>query len=384
MRFPVMVVTGLVLIVLGIGLSEWSRRHPGDKPAPTAAPKPKPAAELTPEELTATESLADLGADTEGLRNADAELEAQAKSVALPEQVATPGARAVLGGSLFARNALAHGNAVFLVIEEGKQGTKQTVVRFTSTDLPKALAVHRPGITALAADAARLFWAEGGSIFSTDSSLGGTAKGLTRFPSARVTSLAAKGSALVATLVPKDVDPFSSDPVGAVVSISVADGKVALLAAKQSRPSEASTDGAHAAWIAGYPADLLTADLRTRETRTLAARADGPLQFQDGQIVFRHPAIGAPELQAIGPGDDGAKTIARGEIDRVSRVGDDVWYSIAGSLSTVNLKSDSAREVAKLPGAVLELAATDDALYALIRQEQGGHLLLRLPRESKP
>ena len=379
MRFPVLLVAGLVCIGLGVGLSEWSRRHPPEKPAAIAAAAKAAASKLTPEELILTESPVDLPADAEALRGADAELNAQGSNLLLPEDFTLAGVTAVLGRTLFARNAVGHANALYLVVEEGKQGSKQTLVRLTINDAPKALAAHRPGVTAIAVDDNRLYWAEGGSIFSIDATQGGAARGIASFTRARVTSLAANGKALVATLVPEALDPFSSDPVGGVVAIKLTSGKVEALATLQIRPSEAGTDGVNAVWVAGYPADLYAADFVTHTQKTLATRVDGPALLSDGFVVFRHPAAGDPGLQRVSISGDEPKGIAKGDIDHVCQFGSDLWFSIGGSLNHVTSSGGGEQEVAKLPHAVLELAATDDALYALLRQDAGGHLLVRLP-----
>jgi hypothetical protein len=166
-RFPVMIVAGLVCIALGVLGSEWARRNPPEKPAPVV---PTPEAPLTLEELTSTERLPDLKADPEGLGASNAELTVLAQAAGLPDDFAVPAAKAVLQASLTLRNAAAHANAVYLVLEEGKQGAKQTLIR-VGTDGPKALAVHRPQVGAIALHAGRLYWAEGGST-STPTSAG--------------------------------------------------------------------------------------------------------------------------------------------------------------------------------------------------------------------
>lgn len=382
MRFPVLLIAGVLCIALGVGLSEWSRRHPAEKAAVTAEKAKAAATSLSPDELLTTESPEDLPADPDALRTADSALAAQAKGLALPADVTVPGARAALGGALFARNALARGNALFLVVEEGKQGAQQTLVRLTASDAPRALAIHRPAVSAIAVDGTRLYWAEGGSIFSTDSARGGAGKGLVRFPKARITSLGAAGGTLVATLVPKALDPFSSDPVGAVVSVQLGDGKVQTLATLQIRPSDAGTDGVNAVWVAGYPADLFSADLATHAQKTLAMRVDGPVLIDDGFVSFRHPSAADPGLQRVPIRGGEVTMLAKGEIDRVCQFGGDLWFSVGGSVSHVTRLGGDLKEVAKLPHAVLELAATDDALYALARQEDGRHLLLSLPRST--
>lgn len=377
-RFPVMVVAGLVCIVLGVLGSEWSRRHPPEKPAPVVVPPPTP---LTPEELTSTERLPDLPADADGVTASTAELGVLARAAALPEDFGVPGATAVLGASLALRNVTAHANALYFVLEEGKQGTAQTLVRVTTAEPPVALAVHRPQVGAIAAAGTRLYWAEGGALFSVDATKGGAAQGLIRFPRARVTSIGVGGDVLIATLVPKDHDPFSSDPVGAVVSIALKDGKVTLLAKEQVRPAEGGTDGHVAVWIAGYPADLWSATLPAEAPKRLSTRADGPVLIEDGFITFRHPVVGAPELLRLATGA-GERVLAKGEIDRVAQSWGDVWFSIAGTVSHVDKFGENERVVAKLPHPVLELAVSDDTLYAVTRQDAGGHLLVRLPRSS--
>ncbi|MBS1149457.1 MAG: hypothetical protein H6Q89_1155 [Myxococcaceae bacterium] len=378
MRFPILLVTGLVCIVLGVAGSEWSRRHPAEKLAPVVLPPP---AALTADALAVTEPLADVPADAEQLHVSNAELTGFARDVKLPESFAVAEAKAVLGGSLFARHATAHGNAVFFISEEGKQGAKQTLVRVTAGDLPRALAVHRPGVGALALDGTRLYWSEGGAIFSTDSTAGGAAKAVVQFPKARITSLGVSGNLLVAALVPKALDPFSSEPVGAIVSVSISDGRVKVLAGKQVRPAEVRTDGRSAVWIAGYPAELWQAELPGGEPRLLSTRADGPVLLENAFITFRHPVVGSPELVRMGA-DGTSVVLAKGEVDRVTQLAGDSWFSVGGTVSRVDARGEQTQVVARLPQPVLELAVTDDALYVVTRQEAGGHLLVRLPRST--
>ncbi len=377
-RFPVMIVAGLVCIVLGVLGSEWARRNPPEKPAPVEA---KPEAPLTPEELTSTERLPDLKADTDGIAASNTELATRAGATTLPDDYEVPDAKPVIQAAFTLRNAAAHGNAAYAVLEEGKQGAHQTLVRVSADGPPKALAVHRPQVGALTLHAARLYWAEGGSVFHLDANVGGVAKGVVRFPRARVTSLGVHGDVLIATLVPRDHDPFSSDPVGAVVSVALKDGTVKLLAKEQIRPAEAGTDGTRAVWIAGYPSDLWMAELASAEAKQLTTRADGPVTLQDGFITYRHPVIGAPELIRLQVGA-GQKVLATGEIDRVATSWGDVWYSVAGTIHSVDKFGENARVVAKLPRPVLELAVSDDAVYAVTRLDAGGHLLVRLPRST--
>lgn len=378
MRFPILLVSGVACIVLGIAGSEWSRRHPAEKPAPVVVP---PHVKATASELAVTEPLADVPADAEALRISTAELTGFARDAKLPEDFGVPDAKAVLGGSLFARNATPHGNAVFFISEEGKQGTKQTLLRVTADELPKALAVHRPGVAAIAVDGTRLYWAEGGSLFSTDSTVGGTAKAIARFPRARVTSFGVAGEVLIAALVPSDLDPFSSEPAGALVSVSLVNGTVKVLAAEQVRPGDVHTDGARVVWIAGYPADLMEVTLPGSEPRVASTRADGPVLLEEGAITFRHPLVGAPELLLLAA-DGASQVLAKGEIDRVTQLGGEVWFSVGPVVSRVGKQGQNGKIVAQLPRPVIELAVTDDALYAVTRQETGGHLLIRLPRST--
>ncbi len=378
MRFPILLLAGVVCIVLGVAGSEWSRRHPHEKPVPILIPLAPP---LTAEELSATELLTDEKIDAEGLRVANAELTGFARDARLPEDFGVSEAKAVLAGSLFARNAVPHGNAVFLISEEGKQGVKQSLLRITASDLPKALVVHRPGIGAIAVEGSRLYWSEGGSIFSTDATLGGEARAVIRFPKGRITSLAVAQKVLIAALVPRPLDPFSSEPVGILVSVSIPDGKVKVLASQQVRPAEAHTDGSSVVWVGGYPADLWKVELPAGEPRLVSTRADGPVLLEDKSVTFRHPVTGAPELVRMGT-DGTSVVLAKGEVERVTQLAGEVWFSVGGSVRRVSVQGEHEKAVAQLPHPVLELAVTDDALYAVIRQDSGGHLLLRLPRST--
>ncbi len=377
MRFPIFLVAGVVCIVLGVAGSEWARRHPPEKVV--AAVEPPPAA-LSPTELATTEPLPDLPADEEALRVSNAELSGFAKDALLPADFEVPEAKAILGGPLFARNALPHGNAMFLVTEEGKQGTKQTLLR-VSPEGPKAMAVHRPGVVGIAASGTRLYWAEGGAVYSMDATTGGAAKGVVKFPKARLTSLGVSGEVLVAALVPKDQDLFSSAAEGAIVAVTLSNGRVKVLAGQQVRPTETRTDGKTAAWIAGYPADLWQASVEGGEAKLVSTRADGPVLFEAGALTFRHPIVGAPELLRIEEGGV-SHVLAKGEIDHVTQGAGDVWFSLGTTVSHVDAKGLKETVVAKLPQPVIDLAITDDALFVVTRQESGGHLLVQLPRST--
>ena len=155
-----------------------------------------------------------------------------------------------------------------------------------------------------------------------------------------------------------------------------------VLASKQVRPAEAHTDGKSAVWIAGYPADLWQADLAGGEPRVVSTRADGPVLLEDGNVTFRHPVVGSPELVRVKAAGGDPTILAKGEVDRVTQVGGDTWYSIGPVVSRVDPQGKSEIPVARLQHPVLELSVTDDALYVVTRQESGGHLLVRLPRST--
>lgn len=103
--------------------------------------------------------------------------------------------------------------------------------------------------------------------------------------------------------------------------------------------------------------------------------------LEDGLVTFRHPVVGSPELVRLGA-DGKAVVLAKGEVDRVTQLSGDAWYSIGPVISRVDKAGANEKEVARLPHPVLELAVTDDALYVVTRQDSGGHLLLRLPRST--
>ncbi len=378
MRFPTFLVAGLVCIVLGATGSEWARRHPREK---VVAPVAPPPAALSPQELATTEPLPDLPADDEALRVSNAELAGFAKDALLPADFEVPDAKAILGGPLFARNALPHGDAMFLVTEEGKQGAKQTLLRISVERGPKAIAVHRPGVVGIAVSGTRLYWAEGGAVYSVDAVTGGAAKGVVKFPKARLTALGVSGDVLVAALVPKDLDLFSSAAEGAIVTVSLSNGRVKVLAGQQVRPTETRTDGKTAAWIAGYPADLWQVSVEGGEAKLVSTRADGPLWLEAGALTFRHPVVGAPEVLRV-EADGASHVLAKGEIDHVTQGGDDVWFSLGTTVSHVDTKGLKQTVVAQLPQPVVDLAITDDALFVVMRQEAGGHLLVQLPRST--
>jgi hypothetical protein len=192
------------------------------------------------------------------------------------------------------------------------------------------------------------------------------------FARALVTSVASHGNVIVATLVPRDGDPFSSDPNGAVVSID--DGEVKLIATEQIRPREALYDGKDEAFfVAGYPSGLTRAALDGSFTARIAERADGPVFLEPDGITYRFPQASAPELKRGSRAGGAVKTLARVDAEWLAVRDGVARYTTTGMLPRLyEARVDQEPvELAAIKGVVKGLAWAGDATWLLAADDEG-------------
>lgn len=275
MRF---LVAGLVLIAIGIGLTEYSRRtgkgaaaevaKPDDAASPGEPSKPK-----LPAKVAALLAVAPAPADDVlGAADEATQLLSTLKADAPPIGGFSP----LLSGAFTARQVRAgFGYAVVAV----DVGAGSALVRVEPGTPPKLVYALKRRLTALTLDASALFFADGARVFTASARGGEAPQARIAFREAVVTALAASGDDVVAAVMPKDqVD--SDAAVGAVVRID-AQGDVTLLAADQARPRDVRTDGKEAFWVAS---GLWRAALDGSFSSRIAEGADGPLAL-DGEAL---------------------------------------------------------------------------------------------------
>ena len=303
MRF---LVTGLVLIAAGIGVTEYVRRHPSESSKAAKSGAKKVAnAPVAPPTMTALIETAAPPADIAG--------DAAAVSASLGSLVTTTGDAVagftpVLRGQVKARELRVAGDDAVLVLE---RDGKSALVKLSPSGAVTVLSARTTNVAALTidADARRVVWAEGGQVKSV-ALTGGEVTTHVSFVRALVTSLAAHAKKLVVSLVPRDGDPFSTEPNGAVAVVSGAD--VTLIATEQIRPREVVFDGAaEVFFVVGYPSGLTRASLDGSFTARIAERADGPIALEADAITYRFPQASAPELRRGARAGGAVKPLAR-------------------------------------------------------------------------
>lgn len=314
MRF---LVAGLVLIALGIGLTEYSRRT-ADAPLPGNVKKKRPAAVTPPSTKALIETVAaqpDAPADSAAFAKAISSVASDAKA---------DGFTTVMSGAFTVRDLTSGARfAVAVVTAGGATG----LVRLGG-DAPAAPLVARTGaMTAVAIDGETVWWAEGNRVFSVGAD--GAVQVKTQFATAQVSGLAAHDGLVIATLVPKDGDPFSTDATGAVVKLEPG-GTASLVASEQVRPHDVLIHGSDVFFIAGYPSALVRAALDGSFSAQISERADGPLSYDGEGLVHRVPQSGSPELRRVAPAGGGQVTLARGDVDWLAAANGVTRYTTVG------------------------------------------------------
>lgn len=366
------VIAGLVLIAAGIAFTEYARRNPGSTEAsgtqkkgprvPTTPPTMKALIEAQPGEPVAAES-------TEA---AQAEVAALVPETAASEQ----GFEVLLRGAFSARELRggAGGSAVFVY----EKGGRQALVRVGPGQAPKVLAVRKDVITAVAADGPTLLWAEGSRAFSMALE-GGPITQVVRLDKALITSLAAKGGLVLAALIPRDLDPFSTDPSGAVVRLE--GGAATLVAGEQIRPHDVLTDGKDVFFVAGYPSGLVRAALDGSFSSRIAERADGPLALDGEGIVYRYPLTSAPEVRRSALAGGSTRSLAHFDADWLTAAAGVTRFTTVGigaRLYEVSGGGEPA-ELLTLAGAAKGLTTGGSTLFLATADDRGETLLQARP-----
>jgi hypothetical protein len=291
----------------------------------------------------------------------------------VPSRPALGGFAATTEGTFTARELKGgFGAALFIIESDGQSG----LVRAASGEPAKLLLSRKTPITALAVDGSTVFFAEGGLVASTVARGG---EGLTvraRFTGAVVTSIAASGDTLIVTLMPKDVDPLSTDPVGAVAAISPS-GEVTLIAQDQVRPRAAQTDGKDAYWLGGYPSGLWRGALDGAFSSQLSDKAEEPLALDGDGLYFRAPVGAGPELRRIGRAGGNLATLIAADVGFLAASSGLVRFATLGAGAGL-LEMTSGAEATKLidlPGSARGVALGGTTLF-LLTQGDDGHSVL--------
>jgi|APLak6261679142_1056127.scaffolds.fasta_scaffold00006_117 hypothetical protein len=367
MRF---LIAGLVCLVLGIALTEYTRRNPSKTEKPAEVGAGEQTAPKKPKLPRAVAELLELGeAGTEAM-SASPELAALLQAPTTP---ALSGFNPVTEGTFTARE-LRGGFGAALFVIDGPNGSG--IVR-AATGEPAKLLLSRPGaITALYVDGSTVFFAEGGLVASTHARGG---EGLTvraRFKNATVTSLAASGDTLVVTLLPKGTDPLSTDAVGAVVSIS-SSGELSLIAQDQVRPRAAQTDGKDAWWLAGAPSGLWRGALDGAFSSQLNDKAEEPLALDGDALYFRSPLGAGPELRRIGRAGGNLQTLIAADVGYLAASSGLVRFATVGAgagLLELTVGAEASKLLA-LPGSARGVALGGTSLFLLTQAEDGRSVL---------
>lgn len=315
MRF---LVVGLVLIGAGIGVTEYGRRHPGSSSAAASVPgaKKKVQAQATPPTMKALMETVPAEPDAPGGREAFA---AAVQKLTSAEK--SGGFSTLLAGNFTVRE-LVSGEA-FGVAVVGV-GAQSGLVRFSAGAQVTVVAARAAAVTAAAINGSTVIWAEGARVYSAGES--GEVKVLVQWANASVASLAASGGSVYAALVPKDGDPFSTDPTGAVVKIG-ADGQVSPVVTEQVRPHSLVVHGSDVFFVAGYPSALTRAALDGSFSAQIADRADGPIAYDGEGVVYRFPQT---EVRRVAPAGGGQVTLAHGDIDWLSSAAGVTYFTSVG------------------------------------------------------
>lgn len=408
-----LIIVGLAFVVLAVALAEYARRHPTSPEAEGAAGARSALA--TPSATgTGEADVAEATADTAGRRAPAPEGELLETAPPPPLEVpslepveallraSTPAARSaeatrgkgdalapLLQGRFVVRQLQAlEGVAVAVLESDGLFG----LVELRPGAPARALAATRTPVTAMAVGAGRIVWASGALVLRVDTASLGVSH-VVHFRRAEVVSLAASGDVLLVALQPRGMDPFSEEPVGAVARLWP-DGRVEALADAQARPHDVATDGRDVYWVAGYPSSLHRAALDGSSSARVAPRADGPLAFARGGLVFRVPGATGSELRIVERVGGRARRAVRADADWAATDGDSVYAVTTGLApqllvveagATEDAKgpeggaqaleaspgAPDGRELVRLPGSVRGLAAGGGAVFVAVLGADG-------------
>lgn len=360
-----LLLAGVVLIGAGIGLSTWAKKHPPEKKAETAEkPVEKPKVKLSPEQL--------LQAEPGGTEARELEL-LQAGQKKLEAAVEVDAGMPVVLGALPIRAIAASGTTVIAMVDHDTKRSAQSLVRLDG-EAPK-LVTSRRAIGAVTVLGEVVVWGEAGGVFAQPATQNEAPRALVRFPNATVTAIAAQGDVVVAALMPRDFDPFSEDPDGAVVALSLTGGAPRTLATKLVRVADVATDGTQAFFVAGYPATLQKVALDgSAPPSELAPRAEGPLLVKDGKVLFKDPSASTPGVSQVAAEGGAVAMVVPGETDRFTLGAKGVVRTFGATL----VRSGGGA-TQSLPGMATALAASDGALWAVVRFDRGSAVLRLTP-----
>lgn len=362
MRF---LVAGLVLIAVGIGLTEWNRRHPSEKKEGKDAAKKVKNAPVAPPTMQGLMATVTPEPDSAGSSET---FTTDLTAMLTTSGEAVPGFAPVLRGVVKARELRATSEGVVLLLE--KNGST-ALVRWPAGGTPTVLTVRTKSVSTVWVDGNRIVWGEAGMVKRIGLE-GGEVKTLIAFERALVTSVAASGDRVVASLVPRDGDPFSAEPNGAVVSIDGSEPK--LIAVEQVRPREVLYDGKDEAFfVAGYPSGLTRAALDGSFTARIADRADGPVALEPDGIVYRFPQSSSPELRRGARAGGAVKTLAHVDVEWLAVHDGVVRYTTTGIAPRLyETKVDAEEtELAAIKGAVKGVAWAGDKTWLLTVDDAG-------------
>jgi hypothetical protein len=369
MRF---LIAGLVLLAIGISITEYTRRNPPKKdgdstptaetPADPGPKKPKwPAAVATLLEL-----------DEKGSEPSSASPELAAL-LSVPTDAPLSGFAPAAGGAFSARHLSGgFGAALFVIDAQGKSG----VVRAAAGEAPKLLFSRDTPVTALDVDGSTLFFASGGLVAET---LARGGEGLTvraRFKNATVTSLAAAGDVLLLTVMPKSADPMSGDAVGAVVALT-GSGELSLVASEVVRPRGAQTDGKDAWWIAGEKGALWRGALDGAFSTQLADTAEEPLVLDGDTLYFKAPLGTGVELNRVGRAGGNQQALITAEVAHLTATSGLIRFTTTGAGGgLLELTSGSeATKVLELPASSRGVTVGGTTLFLLTQGDDGRSVL---------
>jgi hypothetical protein len=378
MRFPVLLAVGVALIVGGVSLSEYSRRHPPEKKK-----KDDPKDPAKPPEAAPLPSLAELTSNHNYVYDAPSQDDVTAAGkhfeelTAAAKPLANVQATTVLGGTLNARTLVKAGDGVALWVEQSAP-TKTQSRLFSLVWLgasSKVLVTGRANVGPIASDGKRIVWAEQGRILSVtlDAPM---VKGVTEFGKANVTAISVDGDDIVAMLTPSQLDPFSTDPASALVKFG-ADRNVKTLASGLVRPQDAVVGSQRALFIAGYPSSLQSVNLDGSDLHAVSERAEPPLLLHEDRVIFRRGSDNGGGLYQVGIGGGEPQKVADGDIEKASLDGDHFVYALG---TAVHLQQGSKDEaLMDLPSTVLEVGAGAGFAWALTRDDGGQLVLVKKP-----
>ena len=356
-------IAGLVCLIIGIGLTEYQRRHPTVSEAKTEDGSPKKKTTRLSSEMEALIALDAPG--TEG-REVSAELQALLAAPGGPE---LHGFSEVTTGKFNAREL--HGGfgaALFIIDANGSSA----VVRASAGDPATVIASRKGRIDALGVDGSTVFFSSNGALIQTFARGDEAPVVRARFKNATVTSIAAAGDTLIVTLVPKS-DP---DEEGAVVAVQ-SDGTLVVIAKKQQNPRGAQTDGKDAYWVAGESAGLWRGALDGAFSSQLTEPADVPLALDGDAVYYRAPMGTGTELRKVGRAGGKQATLITAEVGALAVSSGLIRIATTGAgAGLLELTSGTeASKVMDLPGSVRGLAIGGTQLFLLTQNDDGTTVL---------